>query len=135
MPSAEKIKEIFSHIEEGFGPSFFDHCADNVRWTVTGVDNPLRGTYPSKAELVKPYQRVGALMEPPGIRSEIRHLLIANTGDMAVVEFTAKAKLKSGGNYTLESTWVCRFDGDKIVEARVYMDSAHMKKILEQGEK
>jgi len=133
MPSAERIKEIFSHIEEGFGPSFFDNVADDVSWTVTGVDNPIGGHYPSKAEIIQPYKRVGSYMEGR-INPKIRHLLIGDDGNSAAIEFTANGKPKTGGYFQLEACWVCKFAGDKIVEVRGYMDSAHMKKILDANE-
>lgn len=134
MASEQKIREILSHIEEGFGPSFFDHVAEDVSWTVTGVDNPIGGHRSNKTDIKKPYQRIGALMETP-IKPKIRHILIGNTGDEAFVEFTAMAKIRNGGDFALDACWFCRFKEDKIVEVRGYMDSALMKRVLDEHEK
>jgi uncharacterized protein len=133
MPSTETIQKVLADLEQGFGPSFFAHVADNVSWTVTGrtSENPVAGHYTSKEAIKGPYSRVGALMKAP-IKPKIRHVLLGDDGQSMVVEFTAMGQLKSGGEYALESCWICKFEGDIIVEIRGYMDSAHMKKVLEE---
>jgi uncharacterized protein len=134
MPSSETIQKVLADLEQGFGPSFFAHVADNISWTVTGTsENPVAGHYTSKETLKAPYQRVGAVMEAPGIKPHIHHYVVGDDGETLVIEFTATGKPKKRGEYALQSCWICKFEGDLIVEARVYMDSAHMKKVIEEN--
>ena len=55
-------------------------------------------------------------------------------GDMAAVELKAHATTKSGTNFANEYCWVCRFEGEKIVQVRAYLDSALVKRVLEENE-
>ena len=55
-------------------------------------------------------------------------------GDVAAVELKADATAKNGLPFKNEYCWVCRFEGEKIVEVRAYLDSALVKKVLEENE-
>jgi ketosteroid isomerase-like protein len=55
-------------------------------------------------------------------------------GDWAVVEHNGHAVTKKGEDYKMEFCWVCRFESDKIVEVRMYMDTALGKKTIEENE-
>jgi len=132
MVSAEYVKSIFTALANGDAPTFFSNVADNVSWRVTGTDNPLSGDYHSKAEFVPAtFQRLGKLMEGP-MKLEIVNVMV--DGDMAAVELKANAKTKNGINFANEYCWVCRFEGNKIVQVRAYLDSALVKRALEENE-
>ena len=49
-----------------------------------------------------------------------------------MVEFTADGYTKSGAVYTDDECWVCRFFREKIVRVREYLDSARVKRLLEE---
>jgi uncharacterized protein len=132
MVSAEHVKQIFTALANGDGPTFFNSVAENVQWRVTGTDNPLSGDYTSKSQFVSAtFQRLGKLMEGP-MKLEIVHVMV--DGDMAAVELKANATAKSGTKFANEYCWVCRFEGEKIVQVRAYLDSALVKRVLEENE-
>jgi uncharacterized protein len=132
MVTAEFVKSIFTALANGDAPTFFNNVADNVSWRVTGTDNPLSGNYNSKAEFVpKTFQRLGKLMEGP-MKLEVVNVMV--DGNMAAVELKANAKAKSGTDFANEYCWVCRFENEKIVQVRAYLDSALVKRVIEENE-
>ena len=133
MVSAEYVKSIFAALANGDAPTFFNNVADNVSWRVTGTDNPLSGQYNSKSEFVsKTFQRLGALMQGR-MRLEVVNVLV--DGDTAAVELKADATAKNGSEFANEYCWVCRFENNKIVQVRAYLDSALVKRTIEENEK
>lgn len=97
-----------------------------------GREYPIAGHYSSRAEVLKSLNRVvGCLVAPPD--RTITHIYTSD-GDWATVEHNATGSTKKGSPFYQEMCWVCRFDGDKIVELRMYQDTALVKKILEENE-
>jgi ketosteroid isomerase-like protein len=47
-----RVRDIFKGLENGDGPAFFSHVADDVDWTVMGT-HPLAGNYLSKAAFIE----------------------------------------------------------------------------------
>lgn len=134
MPSEHTIREIFSLLEDdGLNPTFFNHVADNVDWTLTGTDNPISGHHTSKADLFKAIRRAtaGLTKAPPKVK--IKRLVIA--GKTVVAEMIGRATLKHGGNIEMEYCWICEFEGDIIVKNTAYQDSALMKRMIAEGKK
>jgi uncharacterized protein len=56
-------------------------------------------------------------------------------GDLAAVELKANAMAKNGTNFANEYCWICQFEEGKIINVRAYLDSALVKKMLEENEK
>ena len=54
------------------------------------------------------------------------------SGHWAVVEFTANGITKKGSVYAQELCWICRYDGEMIVEVREYLDSAQVKRLIDE---
>lgn len=54
-------------------------------------------------------------------------------GDWAVVEIFGKSEMKNGKPYDQELCWVCRYEDGKLVEARVYLDSALIKRLEDEN--
>jgi uncharacterized protein len=132
MVSAEYVKSIFTALANGDAPTFFNNVAENVQWRVTGTDNPLSGDYTSKSQFVPAtFQRLSKLMDGP-MKLEVVNVMV--DGDMAAVELKANATAKNGSRFANEYCWVCRFEGDKIVQVRAYLDSALVKRLLEENE-
>jgi ketosteroid isomerase-like protein len=132
MVTKEYVKSIFTALANGDAPTFFNNVADNVSWTVTGTDNPLSGHYTSKSEFVpKTFQRLGKLMAN-GMKLEV--VQVMTDGDWAAVELKANATAKNGIDFANEYCWVCRFEGDKIVQVRAYLDSALVKRVIDENE-
>jgi len=132
MVSSEYVKSIFGALASGNAPTFFNSVDDNVHWRVTGVDNPLSGDYNSKSDFVsKTFVRLGAIMQGPLVLNVV-HVTVE--GDWAAVELKADGKTKNGTEFANEYCWVCQFKGDKIVKVRAYLDSALVKRCLEENE-
>jgi uncharacterized protein len=132
MVTAEYVKSIFEALANGDAPTFFNNVADDVSWRVTGTDNPLSGNYTSKSEFVaKTFQRLGKLMDGP-MKLAVVNVIV--DGNMAAVELKANAKAKSGSDFANEYCWVCRFENEKIVQVRAYLDSALVKRVIEENE-
>ena len=110
---------------------FWDRVAEDVDWTVEGT-HPLAGRYRSKADFVAAtFSRMTAVFqEPATLDLESLHL----AGDWAVAEVRFLARTKDGGLYDNPACWVCRFDGDRIVEVRAYLDSAMVAWTLMRNE-
>ena len=110
---------------------FFDHVADDVRWTVMGT-HPLAGTYTSKREfLQKTFGRLDRLIHG-GVVLSVRE--VHDAGNVAVAELLADAVTNDGHRFDNAYCWVCRFSGDQIVEVRAYLDSALVAATVTRGE-
>lgn len=132
MVTVEFVKKTFAPLEEGDPPSFFAHVADNISWTVTGSEDPFAGHYNSKVDIItKTLKRITDCMATP-IQRKVTNVLTC--GDWAIVEYTSTATTKKGFSFNQHFCWICRYDGDKIVELRMYEDSALVKRVLEENE-
>jgi ketosteroid isomerase-like protein len=101
-------------------PEFFEHVADDADWTVEGT-HPLAGRYHDKAQFVDAtFTRLGGVLDD-GVKLEVVHLYV--DGDTAIVELHSTSTTNEGADFANNYCWVCRFDGDMIVEVRAYLDS------------
>jgi ketosteroid isomerase-like protein len=99
----------------GTQPAYRDRVADDsndVDWTVLGT-HPLSGRFHGKQEFIDATSERLAGILPGGARLKVRSLYV--DGDTTIVELLSTADE--------HCRWVCRFDGDRIVEARAYLDS------------
>ncbi|HEY8582598.1 MAG TPA: nuclear transport factor 2 family protein [Capillimicrobium sp.] len=113
-------------------PAFFERVADDVTWTVMGT-HPISGTYTSKAEfLAATFGRLAPLMRH-GVHLRLTSLVV--DGDTMVAELHADSVTLEGAPYDNPLCWVCRFDGDRIVEVRAYLDSAMVTWTIERNER
>lgn len=63
-------------------------------------------------------------LQPPrgrGVKLEVQHLYI--DGDTTIVELLSTSVTNEEAPFANRYCWVCRFDGDMIVEVRAYLDS------------
>ena len=133
MITVEFVNSVFAPFEQGDPPTFFrNSVADNVDWTIIGQDNPVQGRYTSKAELIsKGMNRIVNCLVPP-VKRKITNVLVS--GDWAIVENTGQSTTKKGEPYNMQFCWICRFENEKIVEVRMYMDTALAKRTIEENE-
>jgi len=125
-----KVRNIFKNLESGHGQQFFAHVADDVDWTVEGT-HPLAGHYHSKADFVShTFEKLNKVL-PQGAELYVEHALVCN--DWAVVELHSLATAKNGLRFDNRYCWVCRFQDDKIVEVRAYLDSALVARLFEEN--
>jgi uncharacterized protein len=125
-----QIRNIFKNLETGDGNQFFTHVADDVDWIVEGT-HPLAGHYHSKADfLTHTFARLNQVL-PQGAQLYVEHAVVS--GDWAVVELHSLATAKNGLKFDNRYCWVCRFEDDKIVEVRAYLDSALVARLFEEN--
>lgn len=131
MPVAlSQVRDIFKNLETGDGNRFFGYVADNVDWTVEGT-HPLAGHYHSKADfLAHTFEKLAKVL-PQGTQLHVEHALVS--GDWAIVELRSLATAKNGLRFDNRYCWVCRFEGDKIVEVRAYLDSALVARLFQEN--
>jgi ketosteroid isomerase-like protein len=125
-----QVRNIFKNLETGDGNQFFTHVADDVDWIVEGT-HPLAGQYRSKADFLShTFEKLGKVL-PRGAELYVEHALVSD--DWAVVELHSLATAKNGLKFDNRYCWVCRFDRDKIVEVRAYLDSALVARLFEEN--
>lgn len=126
MPTEEFVRAHFSPWETADPHSWFGTLADNVKWTVMGKQNPLHGEYNSREQVLEVFHGLMSKMAgPPTVKIEN----IITSGDYAVVEMSFAAPTKiplemyESKGYEQDMIWVCRYEGETIVELRCYIDT------------
>lgn len=123
-----RVREIFAKLAASPPDAFFEHVADNVSWTVLGT-HPLAGRYTSKQEFRNAtFTRLAQLFDG-GLPLFTRSVLV--DGDRAAVELYSRVTTRGGLPFNNEYCWICRFEGEQIVEVRAYLDSALVATVLE----
>jgi uncharacterized protein len=101
-------------------PQYWARVADDVDWTVEGT-HPLAGRYHSKKDFIEAtFSRLEGVLRG-GVKLEVQHLYV--DGDTTIAELLSTSVTKEGAPFANRYCWVCRFDGDTIVEVRAYLDS------------
>lgn len=128
---ADLVRRLFAHLERGEADAFFEHVADDVRWTVMGT-HPLAGTYHDKQRFREAtFGRLNRVLRD-GVRLRLVDLIVS--GDTAVAELEALSTALDGEPFNNTYCWVMRFDGDRIVAVRAYLDSALVQRVLDDNE-
>lgn len=109
---------LFANLESAEKqPKIWVQAADDVDWTRRGHTRAVRSV-PLEGRLHSRHLR------PPSRRAsrrgdhEGRHLYVG--GDTTVAGLRSTSKTNEGATFANKYCWVCRFDGDTIVEARAY---------------
>lgn len=101
-------------------PQYWARVADDVDWTVEGT-HPLAGRYHSKKDFIEAtFSRLEGVLRG-GVKLEVQHLYV--DGDTTIAELLSTSVTNEGAPFANRYCWVCRFDGDTIVEVRAYLDS------------
>ena len=112
-------------------PQFWAQVADDVDWTVEGT-HALAGRYHSKQEFIDAtFRRLGGVLQG-GVKLEVEHLYV--DGDTAIAELLSTSTTNEGASFDNRYCWVCRFDGDTIVEVRAYLDSMMVDYTIQRNE-
>ena len=121
MGVREDRRELFGFLQSAeTQPKFFARVADDVDWTVEGT-HPLAGRYHDKQQFMDAtFARLRGVL-PGGATLEVTHLYV--DGDTAIAELVATSQTNEGASFDNHYCWVCRFEGDTIVEVRAYLDS------------
>jgi ketosteroid isomerase-like protein len=112
-------------------PEFWAQVAHDVDWTVKGT-HPLAGRYNSKTQFMQSTFARLANVLPGGVKLELKQLYV--DGDTAIVELHSISTTNEGAQFANDYCWVCRFDGDIIVEVRAYLDSMMVSYTLLRNE-
>jgi ketosteroid isomerase-like protein len=67
-----------------------------------------------------------------GVKLEVGHLYV--DGDTTIAELLATSTTNEGASFDNRCCWVCRFDGDMIVEVRAYLDSTMVDYTIHRNE-
>jgi ketosteroid isomerase-like protein len=101
-------------------PQFWDRVADDVDWTVEGT-HPFAGRYHNKTQFIEAtFTRLAGVLRD-GVKLEVKHLHV--DGDTTIAELQSTSTTNEGAEFANTYCWVCRFDGDIIVEVRAYVDT------------
>ena len=129
--SNEQVRSIFEHLRTGHSALFFENVAEDVDWTVMGT-HPLAGRYHSKTEfLTHTFRRLDKVLKE-GVILKVNGVLTC--GDTAVVEMESLSTAKNGRPFHNTYCWIARFQGDRIVEVRAYLDSALVERVIRENE-
>ncbi|WP_432479666.1 nuclear transport factor 2 family protein [Nocardioides sp. GXQ0305] len=117
----EDRRRLFDHLQSASTQGqFFARVAEDVDWTVQGT-HPLAGRYRSKREFTEhTFARLAGVLRE-GAELVVEHLYV--DGDTTIAELRATSTTNEGAAFANLYCWVCRFDGDLIVEVRAYLDS------------
>jgi len=129
---ADYVRTLFADLESGRTDAFFDHVAEDVKWTVMGT-HPLAGTYHTKADfLAHTFARLNKLLKE-GVVLRVTNVLV--DGDTAVVELQSLSTALNGKPFNNRYCWVARFSNGNIVEVRAYLDSALVQQLIDENER
>ena len=129
---AHYVRSLFANLENGRPEDFFNHVAQDVKWTVMGT-HPLAGTYHTKENfLAHTFARLDKLLKE-GVVLRVTNLLV--DGDTAVVELESLSTALNGKPFDNRYCWIARFLNGTIVEVRAYLDSALVKQLMDENER
>jgi ketosteroid isomerase-like protein len=112
-------------------PQFWARVADDVDWTVEGT-HALAGRYRNKQEFIDAtFSRLYGVLQG-GVKLDVEHLYI--DGDTTIAELLSTSTTNEGASFDNRYCWVCRFDGDTIVEVRAYLDSMMVDYTIHRNE-
>lgn len=131
MISEEYVKELFDYLKTGENEKFFSNVTDDVNWTVMGT-HPLAGNYQTKEDFVKStFLRLNKVLKE-GVVLKVNHILVKAT--TAVVEMESLSTALNGKPFNNTYCWIVKFENEKIVEVRAYVDSALVQRVLDENE-
>ena len=129
---AHYVRSLFANLENGRPEDFFQHVAQDVKWTVMGT-HPLAGTYHTKDDfLAHTFARLDKLLKE-GVVLRVSNLLV--DGDTAAVELESLSTALNGKPFDNRYCWIARFSNGTIVEVRAYLDSALVKQLIDENER
>ncbi len=129
---AHYVRSLFANLENGRPEAFFNHVAQDVKWTVMGT-HPLAGTYHTKENfLAHTFARLNKLLKE-GVVLRVTNVLV--DGDTTAVELESLSTALNGKPFDNRYCWIARFSNGTIVEVRAYLDSALVKQLIDENER
>ena len=128
---ANYVESLFANLENGKSGAFFEHVADDVKWTVMGT-HPLAGTYHTKADfLAHTFARLNKILKE-GVLLRVTNIMV--DGDSATVEMESLSTALNGKAFDNRYCWIVHFTDGTIVEVRAYLDSALVQRLIDENE-
>src|SRR5919107_2504882 len=125
------VKSLFANLENGKSDAFFEHVADDVKWTEMGT-HPLAGTYHTKDDFIShTFARLDKILKE-GVVLRVTNILVDS--DSAAVEMESLSTALNGKPFDNRYCWVVYFSNGTIVEVRAYLDSALVQRLLDENE-
>jgi ketosteroid isomerase-like protein len=126
-PNCDTVRAIIEALNAGDPNAYFDHLAEDVRYTVIGT-TPFSGTAEGRDALVQ--KIVMPLMAKLDGFVTTTPLRIFGEGDLVCVEARGEARTKAGKPYNNTYCFVFRFRGDRIAEVTEYLDTELVRSAL-----
>jgi len=131
MISKDYVEELFEFLETGENDKFFVKVSDNVNWTVMGT-HPLAGTYKTKKDfMINTFQRLNRVLKE-GVILRVKYILVND--NTAVVEMESLSTAINGKPFNNTYCWIVNFENGIIINVRAYVDSALVKRVLDENE-
>ena len=125
------VQTLFANLENGKSDAFFEHVADDVKWTVMGT-HPLAGTYHTKDDFIShTFARLDKILKE-GVLLRVTNILVE--GDSAAVEMESLSTALDGKPFDNRYCWIVTFSEGNIVEVRAYLDSALVQRLIDENE-
>ena len=134
-PSKQVVKSIFSHLAAADFDSFISYAQSDATWSLQST-TPLGTRFnDSKTFVQKTFGRCSRLMDPAHPVSLLIDNVVGGVDDeWSAIEMHNVAIAKDGQAYDQKYAWLVRWspegDQSKIMEGRVYLDSALLERIL-----
>lgn len=126
--AADIVTRFFATLSSGDLDDLAEFLDEESEWAVARAGQEGGGTKGGDAiinSFFKPVRE--GLFEPRDPKIDIKNLLV--DGDWVVVEGQGRGRLKNGNAYANRYVFCIRLVGDKIREAREYMDTAYAAEI------
>ena len=125
------VRSLFANLEQGKSDAFFGCVADDVDLPVMGT-HPLAGNYHTKADfLAHTFARLDKILKE-GVVLRVTNVLV--DGDSAAVEMESLSTALDGKPFDNRYCWIVRFSEGTIVEVKAYLDSALVKRLIDENE-
>lgn len=122
------VARYVAALNTGDGATVEDSFAEDAVWTVDG-DLPFSGTWVGRDEILNGFfAAAGTLLEPGSTRVEVTRML-ADGADV-VLEWTSRARTRSGEDYENHCIGVFTVVDGKIAAIREYMDTGYAQQRL-----
>ncbi|KAJ3160723.1 hypothetical protein HDU88_007875 [Geranomyces variabilis] len=134
----EYVRSAFNLIAEDRHSEFFEnYVRPDIEWIVSGPENPVAGTFTSRAAFQKAtFEELHGVMEGP-YRMHLLNVILCRdspSGEnsrVAIVELKADCVTLQGIPYPQELCWIITFDHDgKMRKIKSYLDGALVRKIF-----
>ncbi|EMD85577.1 hypothetical protein COCHEDRAFT_1118249 [Bipolaris maydis C5] len=134
--SQPRIYSIFSSLETDV-TNLINHIAPDVDFTVVG-HQPLAGHYHDlKHFYVNALYRLNnciRLKYPDEYRIELQYITGGCDQKWSVQEVLFSGRANNGENWSMVNVWITRWEHDKMVEIRTYVDAARVTELLHDNE-